>query len=626
MAAHGCGLCGCRTRAALLAALSIALPVAAQEPGELPPETGAEPADITAAAEAPLPPYADGHRWIDLGLDRALVAATVTQGGVVLALDDRGAVWRWRSGRDWRRVLSPLLEDAEEVDSEDVLLEVESSVEDFMQGAEDSDTPTDDTTDVSTDEVDAGVQEIDTDEAVQAGLLDTEDGGTAGAEAPSAMGLWAPSGWPGVVLCSRQDGTFWSGDNGWSWTQITTLPPTYTLIEEPFEDAVLVAGTTEGLRHSPDGGRTWLQISDVVGGLPVLALATDGEAAYAGTTEGLFVSWDGIAWAKVLPPRYADTPVFAVATDPAWSGGLWVAGPEGVLRSDDRGEHMRAPAQNPLVGTRSFAVLPEPGHLLAAGTQGVWESVDGGTRWRPLTSGLSAAEQAAVVVGPDGPITAGPRGVYRVVRVVLTAPGGVAAVQRPEVLPPVGELVMVALRRTGVDIEPLLLQRAMLRSLLAPQLGLEGSLTQRHDLHADIPGAANTGSSAQVWIIRLDLCFGACGSSSSTIATDAADYIADDSQFVVIEGEAYLADDVGSYSAASANVAERISKYRSDIAQTVSGLYYSRQRLTRERAGISGLPLREQVDHEIGIQEVTARLDAWTDGYFSQAIDGPDLE
>jgi len=238
----------------------------------------------------------------------------------------------------------------------------------------------------------------------------------------------------------------------------------------------------------------------------------------------------------------------------------------------------------------------------------------------------NAAEQAAVVVGPDGPITAGPRGVYRVVRVVLTAPGGVAAVQRPEVLPPVGELVMVALRRTGVDIEPLLLQRAMLRSLLAPQLGLEGSLTQRHDLHADIPGAANTGSSAQVWIIRLDLCFGACGSSSSTIATDAADYIADDSQFVVIEGEAYLADDVGSYSAASANVAERISKYRSDIAQTVSGLYYSRQRLTRERAGISGLPLREQVDHEIGIQEVTARLDAWTDGYFSQAIDGPDLE
>lgn len=606
------------TWAAAVCGLLVATRAPAQEPvGD---ETPA-----TVVVEAP-PPYGDGHRWVDLRLGRNVQAVAVTEGGVLLALDDRGAVWRWRSGRDWRKVLASLLEDPEEVDDELILLEVESAVDDFMQGAGDVEDPADDAAGDPTEDVDLQVDDIDATDAVEAGLLDTDDGAAARAEAPVGQGLWSPRGWPGVVICSRDDGTWWSGDNGWSWAKLTTLPKTYAIIEDPFEDGVLVAGTVEGLRHSPDGGRTWLQVSDVVGGLPVLAMATDGEVAYAGTIEGLFASRDGITWARLIPPRYADTPVFAVATDPSWSAGIWLAAPEGVLRSDDGGEHLRPPAQNPLIGTRTFLVLPEAGHVLAAGSDGVWESIDGGTRWRPLAEGLRSADQAALVLGPDGPVAAGPHGVYRLARSVRA--GASKVVETPsEVLPPVGEVVMVAIRRTGVDIEPLVLQRALVRSLLAPQVSLEASLAHRRALGADFSAVTNDGSDAMVWTVSADLCFGACGSTSSTSAAEVdADFLYDDGQVVVIDGEAFFAEDGGSYSAASANVGERISKYRTSIADSVAGLYFSRQRLARERAGISGLPLHEQVEHELGIQEVTARLDAWTDGYFSRAIDGPDSE
>ena len=69
--------------------------------------------------------------------------------------------------------------------------------------------------------------------------------------------------------------------------------------------------------------------------------------------------------------------VYDLLPDPRSDRAVWLATSKGILRSDDLGQSMHMVGRNAPTGTTDLVALPEPGHLLAAGSQGAWETQTG---------------------------------------------------------------------------------------------------------------------------------------------------------------------------------------------------------------------------------------------------------
>jgi hypothetical protein len=362
----------------------------------------------------------------------------------------------------------------------------------------------------------------------------------------------------------------------------------------------------------------------------VYAFTSDTERTWAGTEEGLFVSSKVLGWAKLVPRRDSDVPVWALAHDPYWRGGLWLAGPVGILRTDDGGESLRQSGRNPLQGTRTIMPLDAAGHVLAAGADGVWESLDGGIQWRPLARGLPDPETMSLVQTPRGILVASAQGVFLLRRAAPEATedfASAAAALADE--PPMGELVEVALRRPGLRISSVLTQQNFNASMLLPQLTLVGRADRIRYITADHEALTNKGGHRWGWFFGATTCFGNCSSSVSFADVDAValaeDYgveIQDLADLAVVGDEVYVADTMGALAPVAANVAERMTQYRSEVANRVSELALARRRLVQARFDVRSLSLKDQAAHELRILESGARLDVYTNGYFTRVLDG----
>jgi hypothetical protein len=79
---------------------------------------------------------------------------------------------------------------------------------------------------------------------------------------------------------------------------------------------------------------------------------------------------------------------------------------------------------------------------------------------------------------------------------------------------------------------------------------------------------------------------------------------------------------MGALAPVAANVAERMTQYRSEVANRVSELALARRRLVQARYDVRSLSLKDQAAHELRILESGARLDVYTNGYFTRVLDG----
>jgi hypothetical protein len=611
-------------------------PATAEAPGTSPDSEGA-----TEAPAKPEPPWADDHQWVNTGIRRAVSGLVGLPDGTLVAITTRGEVQRRAPGRGWRVVLSePGIQGSEGIDAEDMLLDAESAVEDFSDSGPspsfgtdegDPDATTEDGTDTSS-ESSQGPVDVGSGDLLDAGLIDSA--GRMEAGQASVLGVWAVSAGQGVVA-TRADGAWRSEDGGRTWSAVPTLPGCHDIVAFPGFPNELIAATVDGVLQSGNGGESWFEVESTLSGEVINDLNTDGDWIYAGTEAGLFRSKDGQRWSAARAGDGAGVPIRAIAVDPAWEGGLWLAGPMGVLRSDDFGATVRVSGRNPLVGTRVLVSLPEPGRVLAAGDDGVWESIDGGVRWSPVVDGIPGPEQRALVVDAESVVLGGEYGVWRLGRAVALEeiPGG-AIVSSTVVLPPMGELVELSLRRSGVSYDPVIVQRALLASYLAPRLRLTGRLDRPSKRSARFSGMYNEDNEALDWTFGLSMCFGPCGNvtdlsydadygGSYGDYSDYAEYSGsgDAPELAAYGDQVYDANDRGSFAASAANTVEGLSKYRRFLAESVSGLYTQRLRLERQRGSVASLPLREQVSFYLDVAEADAHLDAYTDGYFIRALD-----
>ncbi len=553
----------------------------------------------------------------------------------LLVLDD-GTILRSIDGaRTWSRVLRGDNE-AEDLDDESLLLEGErlatESLEVESAGAGEtldegsSDAPIESTgsddpsaspaTSESAPAPDDGgaLEAADVDALVEGDEFDGQRGNVA----------WFHPADGAIALVGRGDGLWRSTDAGIHWARVDAEADATCFLALPGGE--IVAGTGAGLRVSPDGGQRWIDAVDATEGSRVFDLAAAGSTLYAAAGRGLYASPDGLRWKRL---GGADR-VTAVLPDPGWEGGLWVAGSQGLFRSDDAGASFIAMGRPSLRGVRGLSSLGEQGHVLAWGHDGAWESSDGGVTWHALSYGLRDPEIRAVVIVDGRPIAATARAVWRLRPTRLGGPK-VAAGAGP--LVPVskqaelGALVQAGVRRTGLRLDTLdgLRWRPWLPTVTVSAGAWNGYGRQ---------SAFLTGQTEEddtwIWATVAKLCFGGCVSVLDSFDYDAAgsDYeydadeieaaYEDDADAVVdtlyVVGGEVLAE--GSEPLAAANVSQRIRNYRFSVADQIVSAWTAVQRLE----GV-GPPesLAGAVDYTLQLEELRARLDLYTDGAFSRA-------
>ncbi len=562
---------------------------------------------------------------------------------------ENGGVYRSMDGaRTWSRVLRPPFEEGEEQDEEGTLLDGEVLVEEEESQAREASSSEEDaeseaaTSESVVDDPDGGSETDDggdgSEVAPAADLsfpdLDRvqselgRDEGLAGASGPAVV--WFSPDTVDLALVGRSDGLWRSSDGGRSWSRQDAEADALRFLSVPSLGIVL-AGTRTGVRVSPDGGQRWFDTVDVTDGRAVEALVVLGKRILAGSSSGLFASEDGLRW-KRLPLTGAVT---GLLPDPGWPGGLWVTTPTGLLRSDDGAATFYTAGRQVLSGLRGLTALAGTGHVGAWGSDGVWESTDGGVTWRPVFKGLRDPDVRDLVVVGDQPLIVASRSVWRLgvgVPEDSTGPIGLAALTAAVPIDEhrlLGNLVDLSTRRAGLDLS-VLSPDALAAKRWLPTLTLTGQYGTHDDRDAQyLLGQTDESSSAE-WYLGGTACFGRChatgfydladtadtynSSDAAEVATAAADQLASDLDDLYTLGGQILGD--GSEVFAATNTGQRMRKYREQVAQQVVGAWSTLLRLDREAASPS---LSGQISRVLDIQEAEARLDLYTDGAYSRA-------
>jgi len=234
------------------------------------------------------------------------------------------------------------------------------------------------------------------------------DAGTTAALGEGASVAVDPAD-PAIVYAGGSN-LFRSANGGATWNQLRGFPfecpvvavdptTTTTIYCTAFDRAT---ATWRGVYRSSDSGATWAAINN---GLP--SLTTQGPLL--ATPEALFVGANGLyrstdAGATWLPVQAAGV---ALAYAPALPSRLYVSqGALGVSVSSDAGASFADPV---FVGdlVQSLAVDPtNPDRVYAAGRDnGVYVSTNGGVSWSFSSLGISARSVRSVAIAPGAPDT-----------------------------------------------------------------------------------------------------------------------------------------------------------------------------------------------------------------------------
>ncbi len=228
-----------------------------------------------------------------------------------------------------------------------------------------------------------------------------------------AGGSWHAAGPGGLPLAVGPAhvvyaGSYRSADLGRSWTPIAApAAAVQALAVGSSPDAVVAATGWTGVERSLDGGRSWQASSRGLNASSVVGLALDpsnpARLYVFDTSQGFLASGDGgghwrggtcIPWACAPDPR-----ALTLAVAPADTSTVYMASPEGLYASTDRGAVLAQvhPGLTGCLYVGSLAVAPgSPATLVAAGALSsscapgappecsVFKSLDGGDSWECL--------------------------------------------------------------------------------------------------------------------------------------------------------------------------------------------------------------------------------------------------
>jgi photosystem II stability/assembly factor-like uncharacterized protein len=228
-----------------------------------------------------------------------------------------------------------------------------------------------------------------------------------------------------IYASTEQGGISKSTDSGATWATVgvATLPgfPTFkSLVIDPVTPSTIYAGDqSNGVYKSVDGGATWDPANTGLTGpaLQILNLAIDPQTtstlyAVANTSggSGLFKSTDsGGHWALIANGNVAtfNFGILAVAVDPQTPSTVYIGAENGTFKSINGGTSF-APMHSgmPTRFIEVIAINPANSATLYAGTEdGLFATINGGALWAAANNGLALTTVTAVAVDPTTPAT-----------------------------------------------------------------------------------------------------------------------------------------------------------------------------------------------------------------------------
>lgn len=181
---------------------------------------------------------------------------------------------------------------------------------------------------------------------------------------------------------------------------------------------ILVGASDSGVFRTVNDGVTWARATGSVASRDVSCLAAVGAGTFlAGSAQvgGLHRSTNnGVSWTEITGVPF--TRVLRLAVRSA-DGAVFAAGNDGIYRSIDGGSTWtkKLPARSALQGTASLAINQVNGHIFAAWTDSVFTSANSGDRWTNITGDLPPGTITTLHVAADQYLYLGnlTDGVYR---------------------------------------------------------------------------------------------------------------------------------------------------------------------------------------------------------------------
>lgn len=205
------------------------------------------------------------------------------------------------------------------------------------------------------------------------------------------------------IFLATTMGVFESKNGGEQWVKkmegMKEVLMVVTLGMDPTRPSILYAGTSGGVYKSGDQGKYWEKVNDGLvppgmvktsRALNVTAIHVDPyepETVYAATLAGLYKTTDGAKVWNRIGVALPDQMIMAMVLDRSRKGVLYLAGRDGVHRSEDGGTTWET-LNNGLATTnvRSIAQSATDPKLFYAGTNGsgLYRSMDAGESWESM--------------------------------------------------------------------------------------------------------------------------------------------------------------------------------------------------------------------------------------------------
>ncbi|MEI8175769.1 MAG: hypothetical protein WCG78_02765 [Candidatus Omnitrophota bacterium] len=438
------------------------------------------------------------------------------------------------------------------------------------------------------------------------------------------------------LFAGTDNGLFSSDDAGITWKKITAgikegLRNISAIEIAESDPSFICAATADGILISEDIGTTWRASFGIISGGPITSVTIDRRdrsTIYAAAAAGLFRSKDrGRAWeclyrasisatdeeaAVPLPDLVIEEPETSsprvprcIVTDRENAHHLYLGTTAGVIVSYDGGATFRPVSRVGMGSKRIISLLAPIGKTLYAATdRGVFKTVEPYRRWTAVYRGLDSRQINALRYIPEtnSIVAATSQGIFRVTpataseeplpSVAASDPASDHLMSRFIHEPSIKKVQQQAIRYAEVHQEKIAQWRSLAkRRALLPTIsvGVNRDTSNKSELYTSAtthycmtgPDDISTG-----WDVRA--------------SWDLGNLIWSDDQTNI-------------------DVRSRLTvQLRDDIVTEVTRLYFERRRLQIDLLLSPPQNLRNKVEKELRLEELTAGIDALTGGWFAK--------
>ncbi len=469
-----------------------------------------------------------------------------------------------------------------------------------------------------------------------------------------------------VIYIGSSKGVFKTEDGGISWRNILSIRgqnrAVSFLLNDPAEKNSLYAATGNGLFYSSDQGANWRRIfqGKDYSQRDCTTLAILSDRIYLGTRAGLFVSRDkGRSWHKEKA-QLGKGHILAIRFNPKEPGYIYVVSVDGVFKTADNGQSWERifvafdtenngdenteqdledqDEQSRVSGIKYISIDPDnPDQLYLASSRGIYQSKNKGQSWESLSNyGLLSQDIRFISISKDsGVYVATKSGIFRysekrwqelslrlpaeaIYSLALDRQGNLYAasdkglfkanIENPNIIedkdilgltshhnePTIEEIQQAAIRYAEVEADKIKewRKKAKMKAIL-PKLtvGIDNSKSTNYEIYTSATTRyvyEGPDDNSSGWDI--------------TVSWDLSELIWNNDQ-------------------TSIDVRSRLLvQLRDDILDEVTKLYFERLRVKMELENLSLEDRKKRFEKELRVEELTAMLNALTDGYFSGHI------